>query len=56
MSYGPDIPPSWKNHTMTPAQLTISHAQENQPWTLPYSHGVNILEQPCRSNPTNPTS
>lgn len=25
---------------MTPNELTISHAQKNQPWTIPYSEGV----------------
>ena len=28
-----------------PKKLTISHAQENQPWTVPYSAGMDIAAQ-----------
>lgn len=30
---------------MNAAQLTIRHAQINQPWTVPYSAGVNHASQ-----------
>jgi hypothetical protein len=29
---------------MTPAELTIRHAQENQPWIIAYSLGVQLAE------------
>jgi hypothetical protein len=30
------------SHMSSPKTLTISHAQENQPWTVPYSAGIDV--------------
>ena len=40
---------------MDPKDLTIQYAQKNQPWTVPYSHGVNRAAGTSNLNDLNDT-